>query len=202
MDTVTYGITYLLLYRFAIILLGAFSIYLGYRLFTQVLPSKKTLDNNAELKGKIGTIEFSLKKAAPGTFFAAFGAIIIIMVLADNPPEFSKVTHAATAIEPNNTGHTTKILVRDGCDSDKLPETSQEYHDAIWKHYDKMLGLAKNLVEISPGEGQYQDTLAGLYFIDNDFTNALKTQEKAVQYLPQNENLQRRLKAYRTAASE
>jgi hypothetical protein len=53
-------------------LLGFGCIYLGYRLFHQI-PSRITNDGKFRFPG-IGEISF---KAAPGIFFAAFGAFIM-----------------------------------------------------------------------------------------------------------------------------
>lgn len=59
--------------RVADVLIGAISIYLGYRLFDK-LPS------NTDSKGKIilpGGISIYLSRVGPGVFFALFGAMIV-----------------------------------------------------------------------------------------------------------------------------
>jgi hypothetical protein len=191
--TIIYAITYLLLYRLSVILLGAFSIYLGYRLFTQVLPSEKILNNNVELGVKVGITEFSLKKAAPGTFFAVFGAIIVITVLAGNQPEFITAIGKPTGEIPSNGNDV--VIMR----SDLTPEALKKQHEKILNHCDLILVSVKDLVDKQPDNGEYQDMLAGLYFINDEFDKALEAQKKAVRLLPDDEKLQRRLKAYQAA---
>lgn len=76
----------LTLYKLVSLLVGLFSIYLGYRLFVKgVWGNSGNLD--AEFKGN----RLTLKNAAPGTFFALFGVVIISFTLWKGL-EFNKYT--------------------------------------------------------------------------------------------------------------
>jgi len=73
METNEIAIISVLLYKIATLLLGGFSIYLGYKLFI-----KGVWGNAGDLKANFSNNKLVLKSAAPGTFFAVLGAIIIV----------------------------------------------------------------------------------------------------------------------------
>jgi len=62
----------LTLYKILTLLVGLASLFFGYRLF-----SSGTYKKAGDLSSKWGDKNLVLKQAAPGTFFALFGAIII-----------------------------------------------------------------------------------------------------------------------------
>jgi len=73
---------YALLFRLAIIAVGALAIFCGYRLFCLPLGG----GGDTELTAKLGEHEFALKRAAPGTFFVLFGVVVVgLMVYQGNP---------------------------------------------------------------------------------------------------------------------
>ena len=59
-------------YRIAVLAVGALLVYLGYRLFVLGVYEKA-----GDLKASWGEKHLVLKQAAPGTFFALFGAAVI-----------------------------------------------------------------------------------------------------------------------------
>ena len=63
-------------YKIISLLVGNIFAYMGYRLFTAGIWG-----HAGELEAEFGDNKLVLKKAAPGTFFALFGAIIISMTL-------------------------------------------------------------------------------------------------------------------------
>jgi hypothetical protein len=62
---------YLFLYKITSLLAGVASIYMGYRLFLAGVFDQATLT------AAKGEAQFSLQNAAPGTFFALFGTVVI-----------------------------------------------------------------------------------------------------------------------------
>lgn len=81
-------ILHLALFRLSLVATGVISIVLGYRLFAAGLgPYGDSKD--AALEAKLAGASFSLKNAAPGTFFALFGVIIISSMLLKAPPAMS-----------------------------------------------------------------------------------------------------------------
>jgi tetratricopeptide (TPR) repeat protein len=182
------GLLYLLVFRLAVILLGGLSIWLGYRLFTQALTGRrKTAQGAAEMQAKFGDNELSLKNAAPGLFFSAFGALIVIVVLAGSPPEFKLQQGEGGKVEASMRG-----------------DSAADDHDAVWKLHAQALERARQAVEKSSAadvakKAQYLDTLAGLYFLGDQPQEAIRAQEEALQLLPDNAALQHKLAAYRAA---
>ncbi|WP_197027545.1 hypothetical protein [Marinobacterium lacunae] len=63
-------------YKIISLLVGAAFAYMGYRLF-----SAGIWGHAGEVEGEFGDNKLVIKKAAPGTFFALFGAIIVSITL-------------------------------------------------------------------------------------------------------------------------
>jgi hypothetical protein len=68
---------YLAVFRLSIIITGALSIFLGYRLFLKGVGPSEAAKTGAQLEAAASSYRLTLRNAAPGTFFALFGAIII-----------------------------------------------------------------------------------------------------------------------------
>lgn len=91
MDLSTSFLIYATLFRLAVIAAGALIVVLGYRLFLQGLASGDETD--ASIEG--GGFKLTLKKAAPGTCFALFGAVLISVMVIQGSPELDITTAAA-----------------------------------------------------------------------------------------------------------
>lgn len=75
-------IIYAILYRLSIIAAGFGCVVMGYRLFVMGVMPK----DGSEIDANAGDIRLSIKNAAPGTCFAAFGVFMIVaMVVQGNP---------------------------------------------------------------------------------------------------------------------
>lgn len=186
------GLSYLLVFRLAVIFLGGLSIYLGYRLFTQPLPRRKGGDEASELEAKFGNNELTLRSVAPGLFFLAFGALVVVVVLAGNAPEFKIHT------ETDKKGHVKSVAeVRS-----MLPATHKEAEDTLWERHKDLTELAGHMLKLAPGPRKKAEALAvsaSLAFIGGDVRRAIELQTQALAELPENEVLQRRLAAYQEA---
>jgi hypothetical protein len=79
-------------FRLAIIAVGTVSIVLGYRLFTIGIQTDREISKEITFDAKIAGQAFTLKNAAPGTFFALFGVIIISVMLVQGNPELTLKT--------------------------------------------------------------------------------------------------------------
>lgn len=84
-----YFLIYAALFRLAIITAGVISIVLGYRLFCKGIWPNNTGTQDTALDADIAGAKFTLKNAAPGTFFALFGVIIISLMMIKGAPEFT-----------------------------------------------------------------------------------------------------------------
>jgi hypothetical protein len=97
-------------FRLSVIAVGAMLAYLGYRLFVLgVMTDAGGLDAAA------GVIKLKLTKAAPGTFFALFGAVLIRTTVMEGAPQYD---HAIT--KPS--GYSTTVNLR-GSDNSPLDTT-------------------------------------------------------------------------------
>ena len=64
------------LYHIAILFAGISLCFMGYRLFTLGI-----VEAAGDVSGKWGARSIALKRAAPGTFFALFGAVIVVVAI-------------------------------------------------------------------------------------------------------------------------
>ena len=88
------------LFLLAIVAVGALSIWLGSRLFSDFTTASRTAgDGETEAEARFGNLQFGIKRAAPGTCFALFGAALISVMVAQGLPEFSQ-QHTAAASGP------------------------------------------------------------------------------------------------------
>ncbi|MCP4696801.1 MAG: hypothetical protein GY862_08120 [Gammaproteobacteria bacterium] len=206
---------YLMGFRLLVILLGGMSIYLGYRLFVQAMgkrQSKAADSTGAEMDARFGDNHLSLKNAAPGTFFAAFGVVIVIVVLVGSPPAFKYKTGGvsleteggdvqlakpetkkpAAPTPEKKPAIATECILR----ADEVPDTADAAHKSAGKYFQRLLQLEKQAVALDDQNPEYLDSLAGLYFLAGKFDLALQHQEKAAEQASKREDLQKRLAAY------
>ena len=85
--------------RILIVLVGALSIYLGYRLFMMIAPAARRRAADGETKIELpGGISIFLTRVGPGVFFALFGAGLIAWAgtkpIEFNPPSAATVASA------------------------------------------------------------------------------------------------------------
>ncbi len=96
---------YAAVFRLAVIAAGTASIVLGYRLFTGGIGTESANHEGATFDAKAAGLTFALKNAAPGTFFALFGVIIIsVMVVQGNPELTMKPLRNAPSVAPSVAG--------------------------------------------------------------------------------------------------
>jgi tetratricopeptide (TPR) repeat protein len=78
---------YATFFRLAIIAAGTVTIIPGYRLFRMGIHTDRGPSTEIAFDAKIAGQGFTLRNAAPGTFFALFGVIIISVMLVQGNPE-------------------------------------------------------------------------------------------------------------------
>jgi hypothetical protein len=86
MDASLAFLVYAGLYRIAIVAVGALSIWLGYRLFAVLGPDAH--GGSTEAEASFGGWRIGVRRAAPGTCFALFGAGLITVTLIQEPPSY------------------------------------------------------------------------------------------------------------------
>uniref|UniRef100_UPI004056C44A hypothetical protein n=1 Tax=Candidatus Electronema sp. TaxID=2698783 RepID=UPI004056C44A len=78
---------YAALYRLTVLAVGALSIWLGFRLFSNA--ASKKADGSASAEG--GGFKLTLTSLLPGTYFALFGtALISVMLWKHGPPQLEQ----------------------------------------------------------------------------------------------------------------
>lgn len=188
------GLSYLLVFRLAIILLGGMTIYLGYRLFSQKLPVRRDSDEKGELAVKFGNNEMTLRSVGPGIFFAAFGCLLVVVVLAGNPPDFKLLA------EQNASGDQ-RTVAEFRSDGD-MPIPFKETMDDFYKNHlicEELAEHAKRIAGTPEEKAESLTILASIYFLSGKLKEAIQFQENALKELPENLILLKRLEAYQTA---
>jgi hypothetical protein len=202
-------LVYVIVFRLAIIATGTISIVLGYRLFRQGILSTDKASVEAKLVGS----RFILKNAAPGTSFALFGALVVLVMLFQGSPALTLETVKRAAAESGTT-ETAKVTLR-GNESDTLSGATLEglafeqkgdpshaivayeraistmaepLNDLAWLYVsDGRLEEAASLSELAVEmreDPRFLDTRAEIKFKTGDRTSAIKLMERAVRLDP------------------
>lgn len=90
MDSQTYFLLYLVIYRLTVLAIGAFSIYLCFRLFSQSGSGQSCTPDTASTDVEAAGFKVSLTNFWPGTYFALFGTVLIGIMLWQNQPQFNR----------------------------------------------------------------------------------------------------------------
>jgi len=193
LDIAPYFLIYVTLFRLAIIAAGVISIVLGYRLFCKgIWPDQG--EQGAAFDAKIAGANFTLKNAAPGTFFALFGVIIISFMLSGMPEFTLETVNQATSDEmgektPEITAKTppTRILKMRG-DDEKPDEkkTVEAFTQICQEHYengknDEAIKACHQAVSLATDA---LNMLAWLYQEQEKFTEAQALANAAVTMAP------------------
>jgi hypothetical protein len=121
-----------LIIKLTLIAVGALTIYLGYRLFHVQLKR----GGGGELQAAYAGAKLTLRSAAPGTFFALFGACIIGTVtirpvemgrveIAEVPPEHAQTPQAAVVVPKAAVTAATASTLR-GAGQPQAPQATAE----------------------------------------------------------------------------
>lgn len=123
--TIDHFLIYLGLYRLAIVLAGVAGMWLGYLLFRRGLAPDHggSADADASFEAAVGSNTLALKGAAPGTFFALFGAGLIVAMVVTGAPE---VTLAKIRDAGAGSGDSTDVSDSGGSDQIVVTLRSQE----------------------------------------------------------------------------
>ena len=129
MDSLVGFYIYAATFRLAIIAAGIVSIVLGYKLFAHDAGSESRTDVGAQAD----RFKIIIRNAAPGTVFAAFGAIIIAVMLFQGNPEIV-LKDVETVIKDSQSNsqsekHTRSALLK-GRNDDKSGEELQRFDQA------------------------------------------------------------------------
>lgn len=219
METIiTYGIVYLLVFRLAVLALGGLCIFGGYRLFLaswRQASGGPANDQGGELSGKIGSSELTIKSAAPGIFFAAFGAVIVIAVLAGKQPTVAYDEQQSSPQVNSQRNGTTQAVTTQAVTTARSvavrsnpPRTSlsTDAGSATYSRLVRSLPQAvtelRTTVSLVPDNPDYRDLLARFLFAWGKPDKAAAEQRLAVDKVDETDraDFQARLEIYEQAA--
>jgi hypothetical protein len=210
-STIYAVITYLIIFRVAIILVGGVSIVLGYKLFVKGILLSGNDNPATSIEAKLGGYEISMKNAAPGTFFALFGSIVIGAMILSSPPEVKMEQRSSLPINSQQGESSTANIATDtistlsarGGNTDTSNPEADALHREAWDHLNKALKAAKRAVELERTSertsennselNNYLDTLAAISFIAEEDVNA---KAKALKEMPNDAEFRQQLQKY------
>ncbi|XOF33777.1 MAG: tetratricopeptide repeat protein [Candidatus Electrothrix sp. YB6] len=200
METViTYGIVYLLVFRLAVLLLGGLCIFYGYRLFlVRGRESGSGPEQGSEMHGKIGTSELTIKSTAPGIFFSAFGAAIVIAVLAGSQPDV-KYDEKQSSTQTGETVQQRSTALRSLPPADATqPDAGTADYNSVVRDIPEAIDRLRTAVSMAPDNPDYRDLLARLLFAWGKVKEAVAEQQRAVELVDtaRREEFQARLNLY------
>ncbi|MDM8541872.1 hypothetical protein QUF90_12360 [Desulfococcaceae bacterium HSG9] len=170
MDIQIAFIIYLILYRMAIIAVGALSITQGYRLFSRVVGSQSKdatessskSDSPTEAKIKLSGMEFNFKSASPGLFFTFFGVVVILVMIVTGGPELTMKTLEkgnAMTMRGETDPFTAELkAARQHVSSKEFDEAARQYRKALKIASEAMNELA--WVYLQKDDANLEDALA------------------------------------------
>lgn len=155
---------YLLISRTAIVIAGIVSLWLGYKLLARSdtrtsNPDQKSAASTSIEASVVGT-RISLKNAAPGTAFALFGALLIIVALIQSSPSVSieTIQKSVSTVPPNGSvTQETRFEARGGVEDSVILLTNmgrerENQHDlngAVEKYQQALTVLAEPMNDLA-----------------------------------------------------
>ncbi|MFL6388908.1 MAG: tetratricopeptide repeat protein [Terriglobales bacterium] len=203
-------LVYALLFRFAIIAAGLYTMFLGYSLLRdgQRIESDSS-DTRATASVSIPGAKITIKNVTAGSIFSLFGAFLVIaMILQGNPEKTTqRQSQGANTVETKkvrgDTNDTVLSAIQSGLDAQRkgdIDEAETRFRDALFKTAPALNGIAwiyarggkapKGLVfsqaavEIDGSNSHYLDTLAEAQSNMGDQASALKTIKQAAKLDP------------------
>ena len=185
-------VIYLTVFRLAIIGAGVVSILLGYRLFIHGITAA---DQGSAMSSSFGKMKLELKNAAPGTFFAIFGVVIISVMLVSIPPNFEREQKGSSNVPKEDSmlamTETRTLKMRAGGNEvtehlEKGMDYEKEgnFEEAIFA-YKQAVKSAESNFRLS----ELFNNLAWMYFqAGRNMENALHLAQMSNQLDPSNEN--------------
>ena len=208
-SNVTYAaIVYLALFRLSIIAVGAMSIFLGYKLFVQGIFAPDGGEGSG-LEAELGTTKFALKNAAPGTFFALFGVIVISVMIINSPPELNysrdgrpSASTASPETSKANIDYSETFALRGVGEADDIKKLAESLNNYAWDFHDSGMNreaakFARLADQISPDTAAILDTLAEMLYAEKEYSEALEYKIKAAGL---NEEFAKDMEKFRSAA--
>lgn len=204
-DSTIYAvITYLIIFRVSIILVGGVSIVLGYKLFVRGIFPSGSDEAGGSMVAKLAGYEISMKNAAPGTFFALFGSIVIGAMILSSPPQVKMEQQNSPPItiqqgdDAVNAGNTREAIVPFSSFTAR-GKNADAWHNEAWEFLDKSLNAAKKAANLAKNSqksdelNSYLDTLAAISFVAEKDE---QVRTKALEQMPDDADFRKKLEEF------
>lgn len=194
MSFVNAALCYLLLFRLAIIVAGVLCVVLGYRLFCKGIGTSASGDAGSTIESSIGISKITLKNAAPGTCFALFGALLLIVTMIQGRPSVTldtlsrwqtndgaKESNGTSQVESAETSREQKLVMRGG-DQDSITMLTNQGKEFEGKN--DIANAQRSYEDAVKQMAEPMNDLAWLYFKSGRAKDALGLATIAVQLRP------------------
>lgn len=187
------------IFRLAIVGGGIACMVLGYRLLSQAISPKHRSEGS--LEGSVGSAQFAIRNVAPGTMFAAFGMIVVAIMLYEGMPELTQqrgsdsfvlrsdgssqtpdlaaLTERALKLEQAGNVVAATEVYEEALDRVATPATQLASIYLQQNRNGEALALARLAADLRPYRANVLDTLAVAYERTGNHAAALQAAEKA-----------------------
>ncbi len=162
---------YVALYRLTVLAIGAFSIYLGFRLFHRTPVRHQRGAETASAEVEAGGFKMSMHDFWPGVYFALFGTALIGLMLWQGAPQLTLQDIRETTVTGTKTTKTVDVRLDPTVQLDRpQPQTASDEGTAVARELAKLnkpglirAGAAEplnNLARIWQKEGRVGEAVA------------------------------------------
>lgn len=187
MSFVNAALCYLLLFRLAIIFAAVLCVVLGYRLFCRGIGPSASADASSTVESSIGIGKIILRNAAPGTCFALFGALLLIVTMIQGRPSvaldtLSKWQTTSGTEEPTEASQSEQKLVMRGEGQDLLSELTA--HGIEYEKKNDSANAQRSYEDAVKQMAEPMNNLAWIYLNSGRVKEAVGLATIAVQLRP------------------
>ncbi len=162
---------YVALYRLTVLAIGAFSIYLGFRLFHRLPDRNQRGAETASAEVEAGGFKMSMHDFWPGVYFALFGTALIGLMLWQGAPQLTLKDIRETTATGTKTTNIVDVRHDPAVRLDgQQPQTASDVETAVEQELEELekLGLVRagaakslsNLARIWQREGRLGEAVA------------------------------------------
>jgi len=162
---------YVALYRLTVLAIGAFSIYLGFRLFHRLPDRNQRGAETASAEVEAGDFKVSMHNFWPGVYFALFGTALIGLMLWQGAPQLTLKDIRETTATGTKTTNIVDVRHDPAVRLDgQQPQTASDVETAVEQELEELekLGLVRagaakslsNLARIWQREGRLGEAVA------------------------------------------
>jgi hypothetical protein len=181
------ALLYLFLSRLLIVAAAITSLILGYRLFARGIQTRPG-EAGSTIESSVAGVRLTVKNAAPGTAFALFGAILIIVMLIQSSPSVTLQTlnkyrdvqeQAVSGSEPQTPSETRSSLTLRGGSQDTISSITKQGIE--FERRDDLIGAERAYRDAVTMMAEPMNDLAWIYLGSHRAKDALGLASLAAQ---------------------